>query len=130
MMKSPCRPLQVRGLIALGSLLGSTLLPVPLAATEPGAATLTIEHDAVGCVQAEVFPRLLAGITPSDQVTRIRLRFRPAGFDAWYSVAMKREGGGFTGVLPKPKKSLEALDYYIEATDRGFGTTRTQEYRA
>jgi hypothetical protein len=41
---------------------------------------------------------------------------------------MKAEGGVFAGVLPKPRKSLKRLDYYIEVTDASFGSTRTAEH--
>jgi len=42
---------------------------------------------------------------------------------------MKPEAGVFAGVLPKPKKSLRQIEYYIEATDTAFGASRTSEYR-
>ena len=114
-----------RGLLA--SL--SVFLALP-AMVSGGESQLAIDHKAVGCIVAEKFPRFEAGVNPSGDVGRIRLRFRPEGFEDWYSVTMKPEGAVFAGALPKPKKSLKALDYYIEATDRDFGTSRTQEYRA
>ncbi|HYN00994.1 MAG TPA: hypothetical protein VE359_00980 [Vicinamibacteria bacterium] len=55
------------------------------------------------------------------------MHFRPAGGPHWYSVPMKAEGGVFAGVLPKPKKSLQKLDYYIEATDTSFGSARSAQ---
>jgi hypothetical protein len=43
---------------------------------------------------------------------------------------MKRSGDVFSGVLPKPSKSLSRVVYYIEASDRDFRETRTQEFAA
>ena len=98
-----------------------------LVASEARAA-VTIDHGAVGCIVAERFPRFEARLDPAAEVSRARLHFRPAGGPHWYSVPMKAEGGVFAGVLPKPRKSLKGLDYYIEATDASFGSTRTAEH--
>ena len=92
-------------------------------------AAIVIEHSGVGCVVAGQFPRFEARFQPASDVSRARLHFRPAGGPHWYSVPMKAEGGEFAGVLPKPKKSLKQLEYYIEATDTAFGTSRTAEYK-
>src|SRR4051812_44386648 len=105
-------------LVALGS---------PMAAT----AQVQIDHAAVSCVVAEKFPRLEAHALPPDAVARAAVHFRTAADGPWYAVAMKREGEGevLAGVLPKPKKSLPAFQYYIDVTDRAFSTSRTPEYR-
>lgn len=104
--------------------------PVALAllATTEARAAVTIEHSGVGCIVAERFPRFEARLDPAAEVSRARLHFRPAGGPHWYSVPMKAEGPVFAGVLPKPKKTLQKLDYYIEATDTSFGSARTAEY--
>jgi hypothetical protein len=100
-------------------------LAVPRAATaEPPA----ISHAAVGCVVAEKFPRLEAQIAPADAVARAVVHFRTDPARPWYAVAMKPEGDSFAGVLPKPKGSLKAFQYYIDATDRAFASSRTPEY--
>jgi hypothetical protein len=91
-------------------------------------ASVAIDHGGVGCIVAEQFPRFEAHLDPVAEVSRARLHFRPKGGPHWYSVAMKTEGDAFVGVLPKPKKTLKRLDYYIEATDRSFGTSRTAEF--
>jgi hypothetical protein len=104
--------------------------PDVAAAAEPGAARLAIDHTPVGCVLVGKFPRFEAGITPSNEVGATRVLFRPEGIKHWYSVTMKPEGDAFEGVLPKPTSSLKSFDYYIEATDRRFGTERTREYHA
>ena len=100
-------------------------LAVPRAtAAEPPA----ISHAAVGCVVAEKFPRLEAHIAPPDAVARAVVHFRTDPARPWYAVAMKPEGDAFAGVLPKPKGSLKAFQYYIDVTDRAFASSRTPEY--
>ncbi len=91
------------------------------------AQTLGIEHQPVGCVMAEKFPRLEARFAPADTVATARVLFQGQNPE-WYSVAMKPEGVLFVGVLPKPKKSLKSFRYYIEVTDRALGTNRTADY--
>ncbi len=110
-----------------GSLTGGLALLL-LPATGVRAA-IVIEHSGVGCVVAGQFPRFEARFQPASDVSRARLHFRPAGGPHWYSVPMRAEGGEFAGVIPKPKKSLKQLEYYIEATDTAFGTSRTAEYK-
>jgi hypothetical protein len=93
-----------------------------------GAQTLSIDHAAVGCVMAEKFPRLEARFVPGDAVGKARVFFQTTDRRRWYSVVMTPDGGAFSGVLPKPKKSLDAFRYYIEVTDRSLATSRTAEY--
>jgi hypothetical protein len=116
-------PAAGRSIAGMGKLAWALLLlaPDPVAGAE-------ITHDAVGCLVAERFPRLEARVVPADGVARVRLSFRPEGGTYWYSVVMNPEGEVFAGVLPKPRKSLKGLRYYIEATDRELRTTRTAEH--
>src|SRR5258708_37353353 len=78
---------------------------------------------------AEKFPQLEARIVEPEVISRARVKFRGEG-GPWYFVNMTRSGEVFTGVLPKPKKSLKMIRYYIEATDRQFRVNRTQEVAA
>jgi hypothetical protein len=110
---------------AVIAFLGTAGATVPAAAW---AAAPTIDHDAVACIVVDRFPRLEARFDPAEQVSRGRLRFRPAGGTHWYSVAMKKESVAFVGVLPKPTPKLKSLDYYIEVTATDFATGRTREY--
>jgi hypothetical protein len=105
------------------------VLVVALAAPRPTAAEApAISHTGVGCAVAEKFPRLEARIVPADAVARAIVHFRTDAARPWYAVAMKAEGEAFSGVLPKPKGSLKAFQYYIDVTDRAFATSRTPEY--
>jgi hypothetical protein len=105
------------------------MLVVALAVARAAAAEAPpIAHAGVGCVVAEEFPRLEARIAPADAVARALVHFRTDPARPWYAVAMKAEGDAFSGVLPKPKGSLKAFQYYIDVTDRAFATSRTPEY--
>jgi hypothetical protein len=88
-----------------------------------------IDHSAVACMVAERFPQLEARIVEPETISRVRVQFRGER-GPWYSVEMKPSGGVFTGLLPKPKKSLKTIRYYIEATDRQFRVNRTEEFAA
>ena len=88
---------------------------------------LTIEHNGLSCVVAEKFVRLEANFTPSS-VGRARAYFRAEGTPSWYYVEMKAEAGAFYGTLPKPKKTVKKIDYYIEAVAAGFREARTSEF--
>lgn len=108
-----------------GVLFGLGLLSLNSAGVAPQA--LSIDHQPVACAVAEKFPRFDARFTPVDSVAVARVLFQGETKE-WYAVAMKAEGPAFTGVLPKPKKSLKAFRYYIEVTDKSLGTGRTAEY--
>jgi hypothetical protein len=98
-----------------------------LAAVHVHAAA--IEHTAVGCVVADAFPRFEARVVPADSVARARVFFRGSGA-GWYAVAMTRTGDTFAAILPKPKKSLPRLIYYLEVVDTAMATSRTAEHTA
>jgi hypothetical protein len=105
------------------------LVVLAVAAAPPAAGQApAIEHQGVGCVVAEKFPRLQARIVPADSVARALVHFRTDPAQPWYAVAMRADGESFAGVLPKPKGSLKAFQYYIDVTDRAFATARTPEY--
>jgi hypothetical protein len=90
---------------------------------------LSVSHEGIGCVIADRFPTVSAGVTPPAGATA-KVFFRPPGGLHWYAVAMRREGDGpFRAVLPKPKASLKSFDYYVEATDARLQSVRTSEYR-
>lgn len=103
-------------------------LPSALLASGAAAQGLVIEHQGVGCVVADEFPKLEARLQPVDKVAKARVHFRRDGDPYWYSVSMKAEGGTFSGVLPKPKKTLRSFRYYIEAADASHASSRTPEF--
>lgn len=103
------------------------ILAVAEAATAASAQSIAIEHEAVGCVIAEAFPRIEARLNPSTGVSRARVYFRGSG-EAWYFVEMKPSAGSFSAALPKPKRGLKQLGYYIEAMTREFESSRTPDF--
>jgi hypothetical protein len=116
----------MRAALALPSLLA---LAVPARAAGPA-----LDHQPVSCLVAEKYPRLTACVLAPDDVARARVFFRPEGSTAWYHVLMEREAAAacFSGVLPKPKRQLVGrhVEYYVEAADRGFDTSRTAQHAA
>src|SRR4029077_2338459 len=92
------------------------------------AQGVTIDHTAVGCIVAEQFPKMTACFTPASNLARARVYFRGSGGASWYFVDMKSEAPCYVGILPKPKKTLKKMDYYVEAVDKGFAEARTAEY--
>jgi hypothetical protein len=128
----PVRCCRFAALVAatLVGLLGRDVPPVLAAGDQGQPSSPSIDHTAVTCVVAGKLPRLVARVQPADEVSRVRVYFRGEGGKGWYSVEMKPDAGVYAGVLPKPKKELAALEYYIDATDREFRTARTPEVRA
>jgi hypothetical protein len=90
--------------------------------------SISIEHDGVGCIQPAAFPRFFARFDPREQVGSARL-YRSAGGPHWYFVPIKAEGLNFVGVLPKPEKSLTAIEYYISVVDRSLGESLSAEWK-
>ena len=103
------------------------LLCLLASAVASSAQAVTIAHEGAGCVIADRFPRFEARLDPADEVARARVVFRAAGTPHWYSVDMSAGAAGFTGVLPKPRRATARIEYYVEASDRAFATTRTPE---
>jgi hypothetical protein len=95
--------------------------PPAQAATGPA-----IDHTALDCLLAEQFSRLDARFGPDP--ARARVFFRADGAPHWYFVEMTSGPGGYEGTLPKPKATTKKIDYYVEAVDKAFVTSRTQEY--
>jgi hypothetical protein len=103
-------------------------LAVPLLlAAAPAARAVTIAHEGAGCVIAGRFPRFEARLDPAGEVARARVFFRAEGTPHWYSVDMTAGAAGFTGVLPKPRRTTPRIQYYVEASDRAFASARTPE---
>jgi hypothetical protein len=92
------------------------------------AQGVTIEHKAVGCIVAEQYPKMNACFLPAPNVARGRVYFRAGGTTHWYFVDGKREMPCHGFVLPKPKKTIKTVDYYVEGMDTGGGEGRTTEY--
>jgi hypothetical protein len=101
--------------------------PAPMKESSSQQAPI-IDHRPVACAVAERFPRMEARFSPADIVAKAQVLFEGATAEEWYAVAMKPDSGGFSGILPKPKRSLKEFRYYIEVTDKVLRTSRTAEY--
>src|SRR5262245_7368183 len=88
-----------------------------------------IDHSGVGCLIADKHPRIEVNVTPADSIKRARLYFRATGTPAWYFVEMKRGPQLFEAVLPKPSKSTQTIDYYVDAVDAEFREARSAEFQ-
>lgn len=106
----------------LVGLLGLVLAGPSLAGLNP-----TIDHRPVACVVADRFARLVARFAPGETVAAARVVFQPENSDQWWAVLMKPEGTGYVGVLPKPRRVLRAVRYYVEVTDKSLATARTPD---
>ncbi len=95
-------------------------------ARAPGS--LTIEHQAPGCVAAGKYARVAACFEPQGALARARVYFRAGGTADWFYVEMSGPPPCLQGVLPRPKKGLERIEYYLAATDRSFAESRTAEH--
>jgi hypothetical protein len=112
--------LQTRSFLAVAAL-------IPALAQGEGPV---IDHRPIGCVEAGHFPRVTARFGPPAAISRARLFFRAGGTPNWYYLGMQAEGNVFSGVLPRPGKSLKRVEYYVEATDKALVTTRSAEFSA
>ena len=81
---------------------------------------LTIEHEAPGCVAAGQYARLSACFRPGPALARGRIYLRPVGTteEDWFYVDMSGEAPCLQGILPRPEKSLDAIEYYVSGMDR------------
>jgi hypothetical protein len=99
----------------------------PPAASPASSSGPSIDHQPVSCLVAETSPELGARFDPVN-VAKPRVFFRADGTVHWYYVEMTSEGGGYQGILPKPKEDTKKIDYYIEALTPTFASARTEEY--
>jgi hypothetical protein len=111
---------------------GLTLHPPVIRQGAESAATprLIIRHEASACISARRYSRLDACFSPAHAVARARVYFRAAGTSPWFYVDMTGEPPCLTAVLPRPKKSLAAVEYRLVATNRDSLETTTPVYTA
>jgi hypothetical protein len=97
----------------------------PSPPAEPGQPN--VDHSPVQCMVAGKFPKLDAGFVPPD-VARARVYFKAGGTSKFYYVDMKTEEGRYVGILPKPKKEIKTIDYYVSGLSKTSLEGRTQDY--
>jgi PKD domain-containing protein len=107
-----------------------SLVVLVASAATSRAEAVAIDHKAVGCIVVGKYPRMNACFTPTADLARSRVYFRPEGVSSWYYVDMKSDQPCFTGTLPKPGKKLvgKKIEYYVEAQNKAFEPARTAEF--
>jgi hypothetical protein len=97
------------------------------AAAQPAAQreVIEIEHIAPACVAAGKYSRLAACFRPSGELARARVYFRAAGTADWFYVEMARDMPCYHALLPRVRKDVARIEYYISATDRRSSESRT-----
>ena len=98
------------------------------AQTPPAAAAFAIDHAPPACVAAEKYAGLSACFRQHGSLARGRVYFRPEGTEDWFYVEMTGEPPCLLAVLPRPRKDLGAIEYYISGVDRELAEARTVEY--
>jgi len=101
--------------------------PATPAAPSGEAGGPSIDHKPIGCIVVGKYPKLDAGFDPADPA-RARVYFKAGGTVHWYYVEMKSEQGRYYGILPKPKKSIKTIDYYVSGLSQTSLEGRTQDY--
>jgi hypothetical protein len=91
----------------------------------PAPHTIDIAHEPPACVQAGKYARLNACFRPASAVARARVYFRKGGTPDWFYVEMTADAPCHRAVLPRPRKDIGTIEYYISATDRSSGESRT-----
>lgn len=86
----------------------------------PGDAAVEIDHEPVGCIVAEQYPKLDACLAPDANVGRGYVHFRALGTEPWYAVELKRDGACYSTLLPKPKRTTREIQYYVDVVDRAL----------
>jgi hypothetical protein len=96
--------------------------------------SLVIDHKAIGCIVAEQYPQMNACLSPAPAVAQTRVYFRASGTPHFYFVSGTNVLTCYGYVLPKPKKTIKKIDYYVEGTSKeyaqikAFTPSRTAEY--
>lgn len=94
--------------------------PPPPVAAAPPTPTLGIQHDAIGCVVAGLYPKVDACVAPPESVGRAEIHFRAGENEPWYGVGLAADGPCLSAFLPKPQRTTTEFQYYVSAVDRSF----------
>lgn len=95
--------------------------PVPAPAA-PDPPAVTVQHDDVGCVVRNEYPRLDACLAPTEAVGKAEIHFRAAATDPWYAVELKPGAPCHSAFLPKPGRGTGEFQYYVSGVDRSMST--------
>jgi hypothetical protein len=84
------------------------------------AGTLAIDHQEVGCIVGDRYPRLDACFQPAGELGNAKVLFRAGDADPWYAVDLMPEGACHIAYLPKPLGQTTEIQYYVAAVDKSF----------
>jgi len=103
---------------------------ISLAGVLASAEPPVVDHQPSPCTVPDKPISLCANVTDDGQVAKVRLYFRATG-DKFYSfVDMVFGGLNFCGTLPGPRGGkVKSIDYYIQAVDDQFESTRTSTFQ-
>ncbi|HUL79442.1 MAG TPA: hypothetical protein VL691_19420 [Vicinamibacteria bacterium] len=87
-----------------------------------------VEHQPALCTVPDKPISLCAAISDDGTVARASIYFRPAGEHYYAFVAMSFTGVSYCGTLPAPRERVKTIEYYIQAVDDAFQTTRTSTF--
>jgi hypothetical protein len=95
------------------------------AANDPPA----VDHVPALCTVADKPISLCASISDDGNVAVARLYFHREGEDYFSFVQMTFTGVSYCGTLPAPREKAKTVEYYINAVDDKYESTRTSTYR-
>jgi hypothetical protein len=93
----------------------------------PQPPTAIALDPAIECWPHSQFAVLGAEVTPPEDVVRSRLYFRCSLYPDYWFVDLKLENGAYRGVAPQAEEACPQVHYYVEALERDFTSTRTEE---
>jgi hypothetical protein len=103
------------------------LIASAVLAAAPQPPTAIALDPAIECWPHSQFPLLGAEVTPPEDVVRSRLYFRCSLYPDYWFVDLKPENGAYRGVAPQAEEACPQVHYYVEALERDFTSTRTEE---
>lgn len=110
----------------------AALLAAPVLAPEaaPQAAGANrppaIEKDTPACVRPGARPKVCAYVLDDKAIARVSAVFRAGGTRPYYWTPMKFDGARYCGWLPRPQATTTSIEYYVEAFDDEFETSRSR----
>jgi hypothetical protein len=89
-----------------------------------------VEHQQVPCTVPDQPLTLCTAVRDDGDVAKVRVFFRREGESHYLMVEMAFDGLRYCGTLPGPRRGkVKSLEYYVEAVDAGYQSSRTSTYR-
>ena len=103
-----------------------------LSAVAASAQVASIVVSSLPCLPVEGNSALYAAVSPPNPETVLRAYFRRQDHgDVYYVTMHPLSGGNYWGVLPKPERQNEVVEYHLTALDQaGAVLNSTEMYRA